>query len=559
MKLKRLHILASLLCTILLLGLYSPVVPYPTYESYSGIQSFSGDIAYQELEHFVNRYPSRYAGSDACLAAADYVAERMKDIGLTVELQDFDTYSPFQVDHQNEQRGSPFNTGRNVKSIFLPLTGRNVIGFLPGKSSETIVIGAHRDVISTIEGAEDNGSGTVVMLQLIEILADKDREYSYVFVSYDVEEISIMGSERFIADYSDLDIILALSLDMLGWEDADRVGFYPFVAAGRRTDLWVYSLAMQLAELTPHDSPSIWQDMLKTSWQMIPTDTHPFARRGIPVLGIVAINSDFPGYSDKRPIHTPGDTMNIISAETLNMTGQFVEQFLLTLEGRAIDKGFTSLYVPRASGVIPPWYVGVSYASLFLGLVSILAFDIYSHRVLLTSADFRRELPWLVSIFGLTCATTLFWFNLFSPLLASLPLAAVLIIGFGLPGVGLLTLAYQRNKACISKRTSRMLYSLGLLILLVVGLPAVGFHKTVLLLAAPIIMGNFWPVLWLAFFFPIFLTLLSPHLLSFFSTQTAVYFIWALLLWIFSGVYGLSNRKGYISKHKAGGIIEAKP
>ncbi|MDP3486937.1 MAG: M28 family peptidase, partial [Bacillota bacterium] len=469
MKLTRPHIIASVLGLILLVGLISPVVPHPTFEAYTGIQSFSGEVAYQELERFVDLYPYRYAGSDACLAAADYVATRMRDIGLTVEFQDFDTYSALQVDVQNEQRGSPFNPGRNVKSIFRPLTGRNVIGFLPGRSSETIIIGAHRDVISTIQGAEDNGTGTVAMLQIAEILAAIEREYSSVFVSYDAEEIAIMGSERFIAKYADLDIILALSLDMLGWKEADRVGFYPFVAAGRRTDLWVYSLAMQLADLKPHYSPSIWQDMLKTSWQMIPTDTHPFARRGIPVLGIVAVNDKFPGYTDNRPIHTPNDTMSIVSADTILMTGQFVEQFLLTLESGAIDRGFTSLYVPRADGIIPPWYVGMSYALLIFGLVFILAFDIYSHYVPLTRADFIRELPWLARIAGLACGTTLFWFNLFSSLLSSLHLAVVLFIGFGLPGLGLLTFAYWRNKAGISTANSSMVYSLGLLVLLLVG------------------------------------------------------------------------------------------
>ena len=558
MQLKRSHIIAAFVGLILLLGLVSPVVPYPSYEPYSGTQNFNGERAYQELERFVGLYPGRYAGSKAGLEAAGYVEERMRGTELAVVLQDFTTYSAIQLDVENERRGSPFNPGSTVRSIFKPLTGRNVIGFLPGRKSQAIIVGAHRDTISTIQGAEDNGSGTVVMLQLMEMLATEEREYSYVFVSYDAEEIAIMGSERFISEYAELDIILALSLDMLGWKEADRVGFYPFAAAGRRTDLWVYSLAMQLAEFKPLHSPNIWQDLLNTSWQMIPTDTHPFARRGVPVLGIVAVNSDFPGFSDNRPIHTPDDTMSTVSAETLSMTGRFAEKFLLTLESGAVSSGFTSLYVPRADGIIPPWYVGMSYALLFSGLVLILAFDIYSFYSPLTRAELRRELPWLGGILGLACGTTLFWFNLFSPLLASLHLVAVLIIGFALPGLGLLTLAYQRNKACISKRNSRMIYSLGLLLLLLVGLPAVGLHKTILLMAAPVMMGTFWPVLWLGFFFPVFLSLLSPHILSFFTAQTVTFFFWAMLLWVFSGVYALSNRRGYKFKRKAGGTVETE-
>ena len=289
MQLKRSYIVIAFVGLTLLLGLISPTAPYPTYEAYDGTLSFNGDIAYQDLESFVSLYTYRYAGSDASIEAAGYVEERMRDTGLNVELQDFTTYSAIQLDVESERRGNPFNPGRNVRSIFQPLTGRNVIGFMPGRKPQAIIIGAHRDTISTVHGAEDNGSGTIVMLQLMELLAKEEREYSYVFVSYDAEEIAIMGSERFIAEYAELDIVLALSLDMLGWNEADRVGFYPFAAAGHRTDLWVYSLAMQLAEFKPLHSPNIWQDLLNTSWQMIPTDTHPFARRGIPVLGIVEI------------------------------------------------------------------------------------------------------------------------------------------------------------------------------------------------------------------------------------------------------------------------------
>lgn len=557
MTLRRANVVAIVIGVVVLFGLFSPTAPYPTYEVYSGPLQFSGERAYQELELFVNHYPLRFAGSKASLDSAEYVAERMREAGLTVKEQDFETYTAFAPDFQNEKRGSPFNPGSNIRTIFQPLTGRNVIGFLPGKKNETVVIGAHRDIISTNEGAEDNGSGTVAMLQLMDILSGVEREYSYVFVSYDAEEIAIMGSERFINEYNDLDITLAVSLDMLGWNEADRVGFYPFAAAGHKTDLWVYSLAMQMAGVRVFYSPNIWQDLLATSRQMIPTDTHPFARRGIAVLGIVAVHSDYPGYSDNRPIHTPGDTMGIVSASTLHMTGQFVEQFLLTLESHAVDRGFTSLYVPRANGVIPPWYVVLAYGLLTLSLLAVVLYDGYIHYVPLTGPTLRRELPWLLGVTALSLGTTFFWYNLFSPPFNSWHLGLIIAIGFGLPGIGLLVLSYLRAHKQEERSGTRVIYSLGLGLFMLCGLPLLGFPKTIILVTMPILLGTFWPVLWLGCFFPIFFALLSPHILSFFTAQTAVFLAWSLLLWVFSGVYGLSKPRASKTT-KRGNPVETK-
>jgi len=542
----------ALAIALLLLGFFKPLTPYPTYTLNDGELIFDGRVAYDELQQFVTRYPYRFAGSEASLNAAKYISSYFSELGLTVELQEFTTFSPFQTDHLTDLRGNPLNKGMRISEIFQPFTAQNVIGFLPGKSKQTVVVGAHRDIISTTQGAEDNGSGTIVMLQLARILSQAERNLSYIFVSYDAEEVSIMGSERFINHYKDLDITLAISLDMLGWNEADTVGFYPFSAAGKRTPLWVYSLAKQMSDFTPHNSFSIWHDLAAASKQLIPTDTHPFARRGIPVLGVVAINSEYGSYIDHRPIHTPADSLEIVSPETLHRTGRFMEQYLLTIESGAIDRGYSSLYIPFSQGIIPPWYVGLAYTVLFLGLVLLLGLDIRAHNKSFGLRVLRKELPWLLGATLVAVGTTLFWFNLFSAPIASLHIIGVAIIGFGLPCIGLLGLAYWRRKRSLTREHTRFIYSAGLLALLLMGLLAVGYHKAVIMTLIPIVMGGYAPIIWLGLFFPIFLTLLSPHLLSFFTTQTLVFFAWAVLLWSFTGVFALSKPKQARSKQIVG-------
>lgn len=542
-RITRAHVVASFITVILLLAILQPTAELPVFDTYSGPLQFSGEQAYKELERFVLEYPYRYAGSSASFASADNIADRFRQQGLDVELQDFETYSALQLDVQTDRRGNPLNPGKTVEDIFRPLTGRNVVGVLPGKRRETIVIGAHRDIISTIEGAEDNGSGTVVMLQLAGILSQSQREYTYAFVSFDAEEIALMGSERFASYYKHGEVVLAVSLDMMGWKDADHVGFYPFAAAGNRTELWVYALAQQLTGAEWSSSQTIWQDLWNMSTDMIPTDTHPFARRGIPVLGVVAVSSEYQGsYYDSRPIHTPLDNMSIVSADTLHMTGLFIERFILTVESGHINGGSSSLYVPVRNGIIPVWFVGTAYLLLFTGLVGILGFDLFKNLPI-GAHDLRTELPIIAAIILVAAATVGLWFNLFSPVLSSQSIFIVGAMGLVIPAIGLLAIAKYRRRSQPAQAQTRFVLAIGLLALLLIGLVTVGFARTAVLIALPIIMGSFWPLVWLIAFFPVFFSLLSPYMLSFFTWQTGLFFTWAVLLWVFSGVYTLSSSR----------------
>ncbi|MDH5641492.1 MAG: M28 family peptidase [Nitrospira sp.] len=82
----------------------------------------------------------------------------------------------------------------------------NVLGVLPGTGPDWIVVGAHRDHFGkpagvTFPGADDNASGTAVILEIARALmkAEFTPQRSILFVSFSGEERDLLGSRLYIS------------------------------------------------------------------------------------------------------------------------------------------------------------------------------------------------------------------------------------------------------------------------------------------------------------------------------------------------------------------------
>lgn len=67
-------------------------------------------------------------------------------------------------------------------------TYKNVICSFGSKNKQTVVVGAHYDVCGNQEGADDNASGVVALLELARILKGKPLNYKIELVAYTLEE-----------------------------------------------------------------------------------------------------------------------------------------------------------------------------------------------------------------------------------------------------------------------------------------------------------------------------------------------------------------------------------
>ncbi|MFA5620929.1 MAG: M20/M25/M40 family metallo-hydrolase [Weeksellaceae bacterium] len=99
-------------------------------------------------------------------------------------------------------------------------TGYNLIVTKTGTvyPDQYIIIDGHYDTIYG-PGANDNGSGTAVILEIARILKDIPTEYSIKFIHFTGEEVGLIGSQAYVQNIvipQNLDIKLVINIDEVG-------------------------------------------------------------------------------------------------------------------------------------------------------------------------------------------------------------------------------------------------------------------------------------------------------------------------------------------------------
>jgi len=162
-------------------------------------------------------------------------------------------------------------------------TCHNVVACKTGSElpRHQIIIGAHRDAVPGSPGADDNGSGTVAVLELARVIAGLDTRMSIVFILFDAEEPPpyLQGSWHYArgAFGRGDSIYFMVNMDMIGhYENEGDIRL--FHDASDNTYQSVYASLADTLEgmnLAAHcyDYPLGWDD-----W--------PFYQQGYGVLGL---------------------------------------------------------------------------------------------------------------------------------------------------------------------------------------------------------------------------------------------------------------------------------
>jgi len=264
--------------------------------------AFDGAAALRHVERLVGIGP-RVAGTSGGARAREYIVAELKKIaGAQVQVKPFDADTPH---------------GRQSMA--------NVLAVLPGKRPDVVMLAGHYDTKFFKQfrfvGANDGGSSAGLLLELARRLATGPRDYTYWLVWFDGEEAreqwtdrdSLYGSRRLATELArDKRLPRAMILvDMIG----DR-------------DLAIRREAHSAAWLTD----IIWEAAARLGYsrhflrETIPVeDDHvPFLRQGVPAT--LLIDFDFP------PWHTPDDTLDKISADSLAVVGQVLLESLPSIE-----------------------------------------------------------------------------------------------------------------------------------------------------------------------------------------------------------------------------------
>lgn len=114
-----------------------------------------------------------------------------------------------------------------VKTATRTVTGHNVIAHLPNVKKPSILLGGHYDSVRGSPGANDNASGTALVLDLARRFAGTPVANTAWFVAFDGEEDGLQGSRAFVkAAGSDFlsSLKAMLNFDMVGVNDKLFVG-----------------------------------------------------------------------------------------------------------------------------------------------------------------------------------------------------------------------------------------------------------------------------------------------------------------------------------------------
>jgi hypothetical protein len=121
---------------------------------------------------------------------------------------------------------------------------KNIVSMLPGTDpqlkEEYIVLHAHLDHLGVnsrgqvMNGADDNASGSAVVLEIAEALAMKPAKRSFLFVLFTGEEKGTLGSEWFINNLPvpEEQIVLNAAVDMIGRKSTRKPDVIYVVAEG---------------------------------------------------------------------------------------------------------------------------------------------------------------------------------------------------------------------------------------------------------------------------------------------------------------------------------------
>ena len=189
---------------------------------------------------------------------------------------------------------------------------QNVIAEKTGSGQGVVVLGAHYDTVASTPGANDNASGTAVLLTVAQQLAGKSFPFTLRFIAFGSEELGLRGSRHYVASLSQeqqRQIIVMLNLDALGTGDS-------VVVLG---DGGLIDEVVQLGAgvgISVDRSRGIGGSS---------SDHASFRQVGIPV--VMFSSQDF------SRIHSAGDTLEHIDPQLLGDTVRLAVSLLESLDG----------------------------------------------------------------------------------------------------------------------------------------------------------------------------------------------------------------------------------
>ncbi|MCC9135889.1 M28 family peptidase [Pontibacter silvestris] len=240
-----------------------------------------------------------------------------------------------QVSTANKLVASNFTAAKDVKirteRIVSPLSTENVLGFIEGtdKKEEVVVVTAHYDHVGMDEslegdkifnGANDDGSGTVAVIEIAEAFAQAKKDgfgprRSMLFMTVTGEEKGLLGSEYYSENpiFPLENTVADVNIDMIGRMDYDHEktndSNYIYVIGADKLSSELDQINREMNEKYINlDLDYTFNDENDPNRFYYRSDHYNFAKHGIPIVFY------FNGVHDDY--HKPGDEVDKIIFES---------------------------------------------------------------------------------------------------------------------------------------------------------------------------------------------------------------------------------------------------
>ena len=274
------------------------------------IPAFDGARAWEHLRRQVGFGP-RPSGSPAIAETRRYIISELEAFGI-------------------EAREQPFVSMTPLGDVSMA----NVIGTIPGRRPDRLVLASHYDTKLYREfrfvGANDGASSTAALLELGRVLAGRRNELTIELLFLDGEEARMTewrgldntyGSRHYVQaaqkDGSLRSLKALVLLDMIG--DRDLV-----VRRDSNSTPWLVDIIWSAAARLGHGGT--FSNELTT----IEDDHIPFLKAGVPAADLI----DWETPARRGTWHTPNDTLEFVSAKSLQTVGDVVSAAIPEIEKR---------------------------------------------------------------------------------------------------------------------------------------------------------------------------------------------------------------------------------
>jgi hypothetical protein len=318
--------------------------------------TFDGASALILAEELSRLYPDRAPGTSGAQGARRWLVDKMRLYGFRPQTDSFEATIP----------------GRKRALM------QNVVFVVPGRSTDTIVVMAHRDDSGRGAGANDNASGTAALIELARAYSTPagtaptvGPQHTLLFLSTDGGTFGGLGAARF-AQHSPYrsHVVAVLNLDSIAGRGRARLEIGGDQARSPAPAL-VETVAARITEETgsgPGRTSALGQ-LIDLGFPFSLYEQAPLVGRGIPAVTLTT--------GGDRPPPAFGDTPERLNRTQLTEIGRAAQGVVGSLdEGLELARG-TRSYVYLGPRIVRGWAIEFALLAMLVPFVA-AAIDLFA-------------------------------------------------------------------------------------------------------------------------------------------------------------------------------------